>query len=466
MDKNSNLLTPNSEKIRQALRDNSNSEISIKKLKETTMKESNDDEEIVLVEYACTVKVKKQKIKLKSNVKEVKPPSENEGLSKGFFSKILEDNKVIDSSIENKKMQADNSIVKSTPILAPVGLGENIVESLRSDCINKEKNKEIKLIKDSISTDKSITTPSIKDPFKNQKETNGISTNQSNLINPFLSTNMLNSGTIMPTSNHYPRPTFLEDKNTRSEAPPNITQNTENNPFRKTNNVENPFLQPNKNVLFSSTNQYTFSNNPFGVNTNPFINLSNMSNLSNNNSQFGMSKLNNTTPVNPLNQQKLQSNTNNDADENDASDEEGENPEQELHINQGESLIAESYFQKIDNSLEKNKIIDSRLVEKIIIFTSAKDKKILLNGKLSFEVVDKTKLIIFRNSIGSILFQGRVINLSNAKEVENPNGNSSIIIYGVLDSLENNKTKNIKLSVGNNKETADYVKIFTTFKSS
>lgn len=230
------------------------------------------------------------------------------------------------------------------------------------------------------------------------------------------------------------------------------------------NNMNKPICESN---LSSSTN-ILFKNTPFSFNSN--INFeTQISNSINNNSLFtagtsfpsfnsnknkfsenikqfkeSNTKIGNSFFSNQINNQTKEDENNSNNNE----DSDNENIDTEIGVNPSESMINDSYFNKIDEN--KSELFYRLSLNNLIIYDRNHNKKALGKGKLSFEKIDLQKIIVFRNVIGNILFKGKLMSKASIK-IQEANLKEEIIIdfFGVIDITSLNLSNNDKLLLKN-----------------
>lgn len=196
-----------------------------------------------------------------------------------------------------------------------------------------------------------------------------------------------------------------------------------------------------------------FKNNPFSFNSNNHFQTQNL-NAINNNSLFtagtsfpsfnSTKNVNNSNESNQIKEPNIkignsffsnQINNQTKEDENNSNnneDSDNENINTEIGINPSESIINDSYFNKIDEN--KSELFYRLSLNNVIIYDMNHNKKALGKGKLSFEKIDLQKIIVFRNVIGNILFKGKLMSKASMKIQEaNLKEEMIIDIFGVID---------------------------------
>lgn len=270
-------------------------------------------------------------------------------------------------------------------------------------------------------------------------------------LNPFSNTAVNN---LFPTSN---KPTTNIFQNTDAPSQrPSIFNTNLNNPTQesKPSLFSNPFANAANKGLFNSSTQQPVQNvfsNPFSQktsteNTNPF------KGFSTNPAPFKSIFDGNNVEKAPF--------TNPEDDE-----EDGEKDIEELNKEipiESSKPMANVKFEE----LKKESTQISKLpVEKLLIIGGGSDKTLIKDGNIFLESIKNSKLIIFRNNIGTILFQGVVkpgistIELTNNKSL----GTWALMVKGVTD-LNTKSLKILKFSIADIQSGEKYImNVFNPF---
>jgi len=490
-----NKTTPNSHKIKYALiGDEPLSNVVVEKIDDKEVYDHVTNTVESIKEYKCKVTIKKQSLSMKkkadncSNIKNadiqrdetdkqennksdhisnkeeitsinnVKCLINDEHLSKAsFLNTILND-------VENTKNKKDDSnsgvsyLLPQTStevLLKPIILDKETKEqvdkhitSMRNDPANNftknndeiEEDKVVKSRNPFANYKNNFQAPSLfgklmeTKPDLNQKTSATNIFNHSN--NPFL---QCKSKNIVEENK---ADTMIKDENSNTFLRSSFTKT---NPFALVNST-NPFAKLKES--FPSTNS-----------TNPFLQLNQQKEQSNVNPFGGLNqKLNMISTTNANDVSRNVENNRNEAAEEAADEDEdgnGENPEEEIKISEGKSLISSEYISKIEENT--NNVILKKELMKILVYDNQNNKTSIGEGKINFETTkNKTSLVVFRNKVGTILFQGKLINLSKVSIKESKNESYSMSILGIYD-LGENKIKNILYRV-ESKEEAERMK--------